>query len=143
MRRGETVDLLSLRVKRIIIFCGGATRMKLVALKIPSGWRVDYNTFSKFNLDDIKEESDLLWELNEDILQMANVHYHVILDLGWYPAHNIEGMYTLRLVKQSEDMDTQTENWRAPLEIFRTRNIDEVIEKINLLLMQVANGKYK
>ncbi|OPA75363.1 hypothetical protein BVG16_22510 [Paenibacillus selenitireducens] len=118
-------------------------KLELVALKIPSGWKVDFNTFCRVDLDDIRKESDLLWELNEDILQMSNLHYNVILDLGWYPAHNIDGKYTLTLVKQSEDMDTLTNNWGKPILLFKTRNIDEVIEKINSLLIRVAEGQIK
>ena len=116
-------------------------RLELVALKIPSGWTVDFNTFCRVELEDIREDSDLIWELNEDILQMSNFHFNVILDLGWYPAHNIDGKYILKLVKQSVDMDTQTNNWRTPLLLFKSRNIDEVIEQINSLLIKVAEGQ--
>ena len=50
------------------------------------------------------------YELNEDLLQLKYTRANIIIDLGWYPAHNCdEGNYILYLVK---DYD-----WENPLSI--------------------------
>ena len=94
---------------------------ELQPLRLQAGWSVECNNFSEYDMS-IHGEEDC-YELNEDLLQLKFTGANIIIDLGYYPAHNCdEGNYILYLVK---DYD-----WENPLEKVMTRDKKEVIKTI-------------
>lgn len=94
---------------------------ELQPLRLQAGWSVEYNNFSEYDMSVHGEED--CYELNEDLLQFKFTGANIIIDLGYYPAHNCdEGNYILYLVK---DYD-----WENPLEKVMTRDKKEVIKTI-------------
>ena len=94
---------------------------ELQPLRIQAGWSVEDNNFSEYDMSVHGEED--CYELNEDLLQLKFTGANIIIDLGYYPAHNCdEGNYILYLVK---DYD-----WENPLEKVMTRDKKEVIKTI-------------
>ncbi len=73
---------------------------ELQPLRIKAGWKVEYNNFSEYDIDE-HGESDI-HELNEDLLRLYNEKENLIIDLGWYPAYDANGNYILELFKNNE-----------------------------------------
>jgi hypothetical protein len=114
--------------------------LRLVPLRIPSGWSIIKNSFTEANPDSFHdEEYEHVWEFQEDILQLRNKNLKRIVDLGWYPSHKAEGQYCLVLVDTSEDNDEGTFYWNV-IEKYRSRNINEIRTKIEELLNNVNQG---
>ena len=90
---------------------------ELQPLRIQAGWKIQYNSFTEYDIE-IHGLNDLL-ELNEDLLQLYNEKANLIIDLGWYPSHNIDGNYILRLVKNYK--------WDCPLEQITSKSKREII----------------
>lgn len=111
----------------------------MVPLEIPSDWTVKWNHFFEINPDDFHDESyPYILELNEDIFYFRNEKKGLILDLGWYPSISPEGAYTLYLVKIGDE-DTGPEYWANPILKYRSRNINEITDKIHEVFDKVAN----
>lgn len=93
----------------------------LQPLRIPAGWTVKYNNFTEYDLQEDGGEYD--YELNEDLLQLE--HSNLLIDLGWYPAMNIDGRYVMYL------LDKKCENpFGSPIEKFESKSKKEIIEKL-------------
>ncbi|GGF99114.1 hypothetical protein GCM10010912_49830 [Paenibacillus albidus] len=108
--------------------------LQLVPLNIPSDWTVVWNHFFEINPDDFHDDSfPYVWELHEDIFYFRNEKKGLILDLGWYPAMSSEGAYTLYLVKIGDE-ETGAEYWANPILKYRSRNINEITNKIHEVL---------
>lgn len=94
---------------------------ELQPLRIPAGWTIKYNNFSEYDLQ--KDGVEYVYELTEDLLQME--HLNLLIDLGWYPAMNIDGKYIMYLV------DINYENpFDNPIEIFESKFKKEIISKL-------------
>ena len=69
---------------------------RLQPLRIPNGWRVEFNDLREvepiFNTYD-----DTSWFFREDLLLLHNVHWNLMIDLGWYPDADATGTFALRL----------------------------------------------
>lgn len=94
---------------------------ELQPLRIPAGWTVKYNTFSEY--DPEKDGAEYSYELQEDLLQLANKN--LLIDLGWYPNGDVDGSYKLFLVDMNGDRP-----FDMPLESFCSKSRQEVIYKI-------------
>lgn len=58
--------------------------MPLQSLRIPTGWKVQWNMFDEANPELFTdEESSYRWSFTEDLLQLQKDN--LIVDLGWYP----------------------------------------------------------
>lgn len=94
---------------------------ELQPLRIPSGWMVQYNNFSEYDLE--KHGEKYRFELVEDLLQLKN--HNLLIDLGWYPSMDSAGEYVLYLV------DTKKERpFECPIEEFRSRKKAKIIAKL-------------
>jgi hypothetical protein len=104
---------------------------KLQSLRIPSGWKVSWNTFTEFDPLEITGADDENWWLfDEDLLQLECSHKNLILDLGWYGGKNlITGNYGLYLI--------QNQDWENPLLKFLSKNKDEIVSKIESVLTNI------
>jgi hypothetical protein len=99
----------------------------LQPLRIPSGWNVEYNTFSELD-PKFRMHDDASWNFGEDMLHITNRPIQLLVDLGWYPAHRSKGRYRLKLVRLLTDKDGA--DWDHPLEDLRTRSRRRVVAKI-------------
>ncbi|MBH5316864.1 hypothetical protein I6N90_03450 [Paenibacillus sp. GSMTC-2017] len=114
---------------------------KLVPLRISSGWSVGYNNFLEISTEDFIDDTyPYEWDLNEDILQFSNEYRKRILDLGWYPSSNPKGQYRIVLIELCEDED-QAEKWDSPLFQYCSRDTNDIKDKINFVLQEVATGR--
>lgn len=94
---------------------------KLQPLCIHSGWTVKYNSFSEY--DPKTDDTKYVEELCEDLLQLENKN--LLIDLGWYPGFDINGLYILLLI------DTLNNNvFDCPLIEFKTKDKNEILSKI-------------
>ncbi|MCR2806074.1 hypothetical protein [Paenibacillus soyae] len=109
--------------------------LKLVPLRISSGWRVTYNEFFEADPDSFVDENHKhAWEFKEDLLQLDHDRKRT-LDLGWYPEFNPKGKYRLVLI---DSEDKEQPDWENPLYVFETRNFKEIIEKVEFVLNEVS-----
>ncbi|GAA3413629.1 hypothetical protein ACFFNY_06875 [Paenibacillus hodogayensis] len=112
--------------------------LKHVPLRVPSGWRVRFNEFTEADSDSFVDEyHEQLWEFKEDLLQFEYDDKR-ILDLGWYPEFNPKGRYKLVLIDSANNGERDREN---PIYVFESRNVKEIIEKVEFLLTEVSNGR--
>lgn len=83
---------------------------RLYPLRIPGGWLVKFNIFVEeepiiedgrfINADAFSED---LLSLEYAWTEHDGKSAQIVLDLGWYPAGDINGQYILRLVRDSYD----------------------------------------
>ncbi|ENQ3106209.1 hypothetical protein ACEOWJ_002215 [Bacillus cereus] len=127
----KVIEALLWKVKALPIF---AHMPKFQSLRIPELWSVTYNGFLEINPEEL-EKGDKIWlSFTQDLLQLEFTQKDIILDVGWYPEGDPDGMYGLELIKNK--------NWHEPLETFDTRNKEEVVQAIEMLLLKVRTGYY-
>lgn len=105
-----------------------------VSLKIPAGWEVVINNFYYIPLSEIEKcekEEDKKTEyclFLQDLLYIRKIKRRgqIVIKLGWYPERETWGEYYLQVIKD--------ENWHQPSHEYKSRNIDDVIKKINFFL---------
>ena len=107
----------------------------LQPLRISKGWTVDYNEFTEIEpYSDIKVEGlpdEDVWELFlQDLLQLKHEAYGIIIDLGWTPEADPDGSYKLTVI--------ENQDWHNPLFIYRSKNKDDIVEKINHWLSKIT-----
>ncbi|CAL8895592.1 hypothetical protein MHH54_09175 [Bacillus sp. FSL K6-4563] len=106
-------------------------KYKLQPLRIPSGWEISYNSLTELDPALLnKDEHDKWLNFTEDLLQIKNSKKNILLDVGWYPEADPEGVYGLDVV---EDF-----NWENPVTSFETNQKGELIEKVEFLLWQLS-----
>ena len=54
----------------------------LQPLRIPGGWNVSYNTWCEVDVD--AEGLDAFEFFQQDLLQVKNKRFNILLDVGWY-----------------------------------------------------------
>ena len=104
-------------------------------LQITRGWTVGYNEFKDMEpYSDIKVvglPDEDVWEIFlQDLLQLQHDTYGITIDLGWVPEADPEGSYLLRVLKD--------EDWDNPLYYYKSKNKDDVVDKINFWLRRVT-----
>ena len=98
-----------------------------VEFDMPAKWKLNYNKLLKIDPDTISIEDDKIWyKFSEDILNMVNTEHNILLDIGWYPEFNRDGHYGLVVIENNE--------WQKPLETFVTRSVQELTDKILLII---------
>ncbi len=107
----------------------------LQPLRIPEGWRVQYNDLYEINPDsNITPEDDETWFFKEDLLQIMHPRLKRLLDVGWYPTGNlIDGSYMLVIYEGDF-------NGRL-LHQFRTKSRLDLVAEIERLLMAISSRK--
>lgn len=74
-------------------------------------------------------EDDPNWEyLCEDVLQFTDEVRGYLVDVGWYPGCDPSGSYQLLLLKGQD--------WDNPLLEFSTRDKDELVAKLESVLLR-------
>ncbi|WP_010298748.1 hypothetical protein [Candidatus Odyssella thessalonicensis] len=104
------------------------------------GWQILYNEFYSISPeDDINPEGSSLmpsWSLfSSTLLHMLHKENKVIIDLGWGPESDPEGAFYITMVR------TDDKRWEHPLVKFSSRSKDEIVNKLNELMLAVSNGE--
>lgn len=109
-------------------------KYELQPLRINGGWTVEYNSFFQCEPDSCTSFADYFIE---DLLQLINRKYGLIIDLGWYGGEN--GSFQLLLIHNY--------NWENPLEFFKGRSTKIIVEKIehwtNYFFSEISRKDYK
>ncbi len=82
-------------------------------------------------IDPNKSLAEQARHLKEDLGQIEFAD-GTIIDMGWYPEFNVEGAFTVQLVRGS--------NWEAPLMQKRCRKIEDLIAAANEMIEFAARG---
>ena len=102
---------------------------KLQWLRIPSGWEVIINSFLDVDVTQYNSEDDIWLGFTEDILHIRSaLKRNIAIDLGWYPENDVSGTFRLIVIKNW--------NWIEPIEEFKSRNKDEIVDKIEEFLLK-------
>lgn len=101
----------------------------LRAMRIPAGWRIDYNDFTETPLD--HPEAWTL-ALKSSLLMLTHKRRGMMVDLGWYPDGEAHGGYWLRVF----------EGDHAGIErySFETRDPATVIVELERVLDSINRG---
>ncbi|OPH47163.1 hypothetical protein BC351_11700 [Paenibacillus ferrarius] len=100
--------------------------MALQPLRIPTGWKVNWNVFDEADpAHFVEEDTSFCWNFTEDLLQLHKDN--IMVDLGWYPEAKVEGNYVLVLIKN--------EDWENPVIRFESRDIAVITHEIEQLLL--------
>ena len=67
---------------------------RLQPLRIPQGWLVGYNDFCEL---DVSLQGLQEFYFREDLLQISNPVSGILIDLGWYPAGDMDGQFVLQV----------------------------------------------
>lgn len=100
----------------------------LVKLSIPSGWNMVINIFYYIKLSEMEKDNKLYITLSQDLMYIEKKGRKVTLgiDVGWYPEMDPDGCYRIQVIRNDE--------WEKPLEKFESRDIDQVINKVEEFL---------
>ncbi|QDH21688.1 hypothetical protein [Saccharibacillus brassicae] len=110
-------------------------KVKLLPLRIPSGWEVSYNSLTEMDPSQQKTDDENVWfNFTEDLLQVKHTKFGILLDVGWYPERDPDGYYGLELIKNYD--------WSNPLVSVDTKDIQDLAERIESLLWQSGTGYY-
>lgn len=110
---------------------------RLYPLRIPTGWFVRWNTFCDVDPSALSEDERKL--LSEDLLQLENRHFGVVLDMGWSWQMQAFGLTVIRSFTDDEKMKA---SWGAPLEELTTCSTHEAAETIEAWLRNYSDHAY-
>ncbi|MDH7447576.1 hypothetical protein [Aquimarina sp. 2201CG14-23] len=113
--------------------------MKLQALRIPSGWKVNWNMFYE---QDINEENRLYEFSSSTLLSITNTQINRCIELIWYPKGDLNGKYILEvfnLVGRYNTKKKTVEKVPETLEsvlTFESKNRQEIVNKIEAITLK-------
>ncbi len=104
------------------------------------GWQVLYNEFYSIEpTEEITPEGSNImpsWSLfSSTLLQLLHDKKQILIDMGWGPESDPEGAFHIIMVR------TDDQYWEHPLVEFSSRNKDEIVAKLNELMLAVSNGE--
>jgi hypothetical protein len=113
-----------------------------VLLRIPSAWIIRKHSFYDLSPDAEPKFKSLPhddgWLLFENELLIADFRFieNITLDMGWFPNMSADGMFYLRLIKDSD--------WENRKILCETRSLQEITDVINdaMLSISIENGEY-
>lgn len=111
-------------------------QIEKIALAIPAGWKVAWNTFCHVSLEEALQREGKAGALNsyftEDLLLLQRLNKELSLDVGWNPDMDLSGQYELCVHKKDEE---------EPVLEYASRSSQEIVERINGLLANYAEGE--
>jgi hypothetical protein len=113
--------------------------LKHQPLRIPAGWTVSYNSFYEVDPGSDTYIEGLpngnAWGLSsQDLLQISNSHYDVLVDLGWVPDEDPNGSFVVQVIRETD--------WSSPLAEFESKSRIATVQRLESLLCDVSAGKY-
>jgi hypothetical protein len=110
----------------------------LQPLRIPTGWKVEWNTF--LDVEPTFESGDHeSMGFSEDLLQLSNKWSSVLLDLGWYPDCDPHGAFRLLAIRIYPNDEEIRDSWDKPLRVLTSRSKTEVVQAIEDWLWHFAH----
>lgn len=100
-------------------------------LRIPEGWRVNYNDFCEVPFD---HPQAWRYAFKDSLLMLVHERRGVLVDLGWHPDQDAAGGYWLRVF---EGDHTGIER-----HAFKTRDTEAVIAELERLLDLINRGRF-
>ncbi len=118
--------------------------MKLQALRISSGWKVNWNMFYE---QDINEENRLYEFSSSTLLSISNTQINRNIELIWHPQGDLNGSYVLDVFNLIEKYNPKKkviekvpENSASEI-TFKSKNRQEVVDKIETLVLELIPYK--
>ncbi|WP_298545025.1 hypothetical protein [uncultured Aquimarina sp.] len=118
--------------------------MKLQALRVPSGWKVNWNMFYE---QDINEENRLYEFSSSTLLSISNIQKNRCIELIWYPKGDLNGKYILEVFNLVEKYNPKKkivekvpENFDPEI-TFESKNRQEIVNKIEALTIDLKPYK--
>lgn len=104
-------------------------------LRVPEGFVIMYNTFFDVEPPIGNFKSSDWWYFKESLLYICYMKSDpkILLDLGWYPEFDPEGKFAIQVFK--EDFSGEQ------LVDFESRSKKEIVDKINEILKDIAEGR--
>ncbi|MFC5048382.1 hypothetical protein ACFSTE_13595 [Aquimarina hainanensis] len=118
--------------------------MKLQALRIPSGWKINWNLFYE---QDINEDNYMDEFSSSTLLSISNTQLNRCLELIWYPKGDLKGNYILEVFNLCEKYNPKKKivekvpETLAPQLTFESKNREEIVNKIETLVMELKPYK--
>ncbi|EZH73415.1 hypothetical protein ATO12_15865 [Aquimarina atlantica] len=118
--------------------------MKLQALRIPSGWKINWNLFYE---QDINEDNCLYEFSSSTLLSISNPQINRNIELIWHPKGDLNGKYILEVFNLIEKYDPKKKIIEKVPEssvsevTFESKNRQEIVNKIETLVMELKPYK--
>ncbi len=115
--------------------------MKLQALRISSGWKVNWNLFYE---QDINEENRLYEFSSSTLLSISNTQINRNIELIWYPQGNLNGNYVLEVFNLIEKYNPKKKVIEKVPEssaseiTFKSKRRQEIVNKIETLVLELT-----
>lgn len=126
-------------------------RKNLVRFKLPGRWAVCYNSFGEEEMvvvdgqieNDHCYQEDLLWLQSLRHSENSDTSYELdpagwLADLGWYPAGNPEGAYTLHVFRIPPT--PADHGWPEDAPSFRSCNRHHIVAVLEHILYHISCG---
>lgn len=106
------------------------TEHRLQPLRIPSGFKIEWNEFYGYDPSTAYDENDHLHYLTEELLQLKYHQEELVVDLGWYgDTSRREGYFQLLLLRGLR--------WEAPLVRITSPSLTQITDKLEDLIWKI------
>ncbi|MED3728508.1 hypothetical protein [Priestia filamentosa] len=105
-----------------------------IPLRVPTGWKIEYNTCINVDPDEISEKDDTWLDFTEDLLLLAYDDGRILIDVGWKREADPSGRFQLIFVID--------EKWEEPEKLAYIRRPEELTSTIETIMQDVQDGKY-
>jgi hypothetical protein len=102
-----------------------------------NGWRILHHELYQIAPDQVDKIEGLpgnpsVWETHfgQDLFLAENKSAELMLDVGWSPDGDPNGVFYLQLLRTREGET----DWEHPLEVFKTRDLSELLKQLDRLL---------
>ena len=112
------------------------TDVQLVDLAVGPNWEVRYNALHNLAPADVPLvegiSSEDVWMLfSQDLVQIYHRGTRELIDVGWYPDHNPDGLF--RLIALDPTTGENNYDWQNPRLEFETRDLSHLLYQISTL----------
>jgi hypothetical protein len=106
------------------------TERRLQPLRIPSGFKIEWNEFYAYDPSTEYDEKDHLHYLTEELLQLKYHQEELVVDLGWYgDTSRREGYFQLLLLRGLR--------WEEPLVRITSPSLTQITDKLEDLIWKI------
>ncbi len=121
-------------------------KMKLQALRLQSGWKVNWNLFYE---QDINEENCDYEFSSSTLFSISNTQINRCIELIWHPKGELNGKYILEVFNLTEKYNTKKKivekvpESLEPVITFESKNRQEIVNKIEALVLELKPYDFK